>query len=140
MPDPQTKQVVKGIESESSKIEVPFNYERIATLIPIISLAVVLFSFFNLYSYYALFGVDVSGFIDPSEVIFSFSSIYYLTVLAVPVFTAARFQQYAASQLVLKIINKRQWVTVILRGLASALAAALFALVAYLIKPYVQKG
>ncbi|SRR5260221_7726595 len=54
--------------------------------IPAVSICVVVVGYFNLYFYYNQFGIDISTFIDASEIIFSFSAIFFDIVLVIIVY------------------------------------------------------
>jgi hypothetical protein len=61
---------------------------RIKEALPVISVALVLLAFFDLYFYYSLFGIEIYNYIEVSEIIFSFSTIYLYVIVISTYFIA----------------------------------------------------
>jgi hypothetical protein len=58
---------------------------RLVEIIPLGTIILITLGYFNLYSYYSFFGIDITSYLDPSEIIFAFSSVLirliYLTLI-----------------------------------------------------------
>lgn len=77
------------------EITIPKETARITEFIPTITLVIIVLAFFNLYSFYSFYGIDISSYIDATEIIFSFSSLFYsvflLTATAIFVYSTTEY-------------------------------------------------
>lgn len=61
-------------EIQEKKIKIDFN--EIKEIVPILTIGIVLLGFFNVYHYYSLFGIVITPYLETTEIIFSFSSLF----------------------------------------------------------------
>lgn len=54
----------------------------IAEHIPLVTIVVLISGYFNIHSYYPSFGISIYNYLDPSEIVFSFSSIAFELLVA----------------------------------------------------------
>jgi hypothetical protein len=62
-------------------------FTKIANAIPSITILVIITGYYDLHIYYQKFGVNISSFLDPTEIIFAFSTIFHavITILSLSI-------------------------------------------------------
>jgi hypothetical protein len=63
------------------KIKIKDQEVELTTLISVGTLVVILLSYYNTVMMYGLFGVNIISFLDPSEIIFSFTQLFVISLL-----------------------------------------------------------
>jgi hypothetical protein len=69
--------------SDIAKYDLLKVSEGIGKVVPTITILLILLGYFNLYHFYNLFGIEINKFVDTTEIIFSFSSIYLEIIASV---------------------------------------------------------
>jgi len=78
MGDPKN---IDSKESISKEIKITGRDLSIPETISIATIGIILLGFFNIYIYYALYDLDITPYLEPSEIIFSFSSLFVNAIL-----------------------------------------------------------
>ncbi len=74
---------IKPIEESPKSRSTLEGFSKLAQNIPAFTVVLVLFGFFNIYSYYLSFGIDITSYVEPSEILFSFSSLFFNATLII---------------------------------------------------------